>query len=182
MNTTAAALIEPRPGAHADTLGRVWRFGDDVDTDAMAPGAYMQFGVDRIAQHCLASLRPEFPSQVVAGDIVVAGRNFGVGSSREQAPQALARLGVRAVVAVSFAGLFYRNALNVGLAVVECPRADEIADGACARIDLATGRLDIPASGVTLPCEPMPAFLLDILNDGGLMPNLRRRLQKGLPS
>ncbi|MBN9425704.1 MAG: 3-isopropylmalate dehydratase [Burkholderiales bacterium] len=181
MNKMPPALAQPRPGiaGSADALGRVWRFGDDVDTDAMAPGAYMQFGVDRIAQHCLSSLRPEFPVEVAIGDIVVGGSNFGMGSSREQAPQALVRLGVRAVVAVSFAGLFYRNALNVGLAAVECPRAKEIADGVRARIDLAAGHFEIPATGVTLPCEPIPAFLLELLNDGGLIPNLRRRLRNG---
>jgi 3-isopropylmalate/(R)-2-methylmalate dehydratase small subunit len=156
--------------------GRIWRFGNDVDTDAMAPGAYMRFGIDKIAEQCLKSLRTEFPADVRHGDILVAGRNFGVGSSREQAPQALVRLGVTAVVAVSFAGLFYRNALNVGLAVITCPNTVDIADGDHARLDLASGSLEVIESGRSFQCEPIPAFLLEMLNDGGLVPNLRRRL------
>ncbi len=158
------------------SIGRTWKFGEDVDTDAMAPGAYMKFGIDRIATHCLESLRPDFASHVQPGDIVVAGRNFGIGSSREQAPQALRHLGVAAVVAVSFAGLFNRNALNVGLPVVECAEAERIEDGVTARVDCAAGRIELPGVGLVLSCKPIPPFLLEMLNDGGLMPHLRRRL------
>lgn len=160
------------------SVARVWKFGNDVDTDAMAPGAYMKFGIDQIAAHCLEGLRPEFPSQVRSGDIVVGERNFGIGSSREQAPQALRQLGVAAVVAVSFAGLFYRNALNLGLPVVVCPEAGAIEDGVSAQLDFVAGRIELPAAGRVLACEPIPAFLLEMLNDGGLLPHLRRRLKK----
>jgi len=155
---------------------RVWRFGDDVDTDAIAPGAYMKFGIDRMASHCMEGLRPEFASSVRPGDVVVAGRNFGIGSSREQAPEALRHLGVSAVVAVSFAGLFYRNAMNLGLAVVVCPRAGEIDDGTTARVDLANGRVELPGLRQSFDCEPIPAFLLGMLRDGGLIASLKRRL------
>ena len=155
---------------------RVWKFGDNVDTDAMAPGAYMKFGIDRIAEHCLAALRPEFAATVRTGDIVVAGRNFGVGSSREQAPQALRHLGVAAVVASSFAGLFYRNALNIGLPALICAAADDIEDGVPAVVDIAAGRIHLPADGRVLDCEPIPTFLIDMLNDGGLLAHLKRRL------
>ena len=144
----------------------------------MAPGPTMKFGIERIAAHCLASLRPEFPGQVRPGDVVVAGRNFGIGSSREQAPQALRHLGVAAVVAHSFSGLFYRNALNVGLPVVVSHALGQIEDGEPLRVDVAAGRIELPARGQVLPCEPIPDFLIDMLSDGGLLPHLRRRLTR----
>jgi len=95
--------------------GRAWVFGDNVDTDVLAPGQYMKLGIEEIARHCLESVDPAFAGSVQAGDVVVGRRNFGTGSSREQAPQALKQLGVAALVAESFAGLFYRNAINLGL-------------------------------------------------------------------
>ena len=157
------------------STSRVWKFCNDVDTDSMAPGEYMKFGIGQIAEHCLESLRPEFASLVRPGDVVVAGRNFGTGSSREQAPQALRELGVAAVVAVSFAGLFYRNALNLGLPVVICAEADAIEDGATVKVDFEAGRIELPAEGRVLVCEPIPPFLLEMIKDGGLVASLRRR-------
>jgi len=159
------------------STGRTWKFGDNVDTDAMAPGAYMKFGIEQIAAHCLESLRPEFAAQVRPGDIVIGGRNFGVGSSREQAPQALRHLGVAAVVAVSYAGLFYRNALNLGLPVVVCAEAPTIDDAVTAQVDFEAGRIELPAAQRIFACEPIPRFLLEMLNDGGLLPHLARRLK-----
>jgi 3-isopropylmalate/(R)-2-methylmalate dehydratase small subunit len=94
---------------------KAWVFGDNVDTDVIVPGRYMKFGIDEISRHCMESAAPEFARSVRKGDVVVAGRNFGAGSSREQAPEALKHLGVSALVAESFAGLFYRNAINLGL-------------------------------------------------------------------
>jgi len=108
---------------------RVWRVGADIDTDALAPGAYMKFGIDEIARHCLQRVRPEFAAQVQPGDVLVAGPNFGIGSSREQAAAALVRLGVAAVIAPSFNGLYFRNAFNVGLLLLTCPQAESLADG-----------------------------------------------------
>ena len=108
---------------------RVWRLGADVDTDALAPGGWMQHGVDVIAQHCLEALRPDFAPGVQAGDVVVAGPNFGIGSSREQAAAALRHLGVAAVIAPSYSGLFFRNAFNLGLLLVTCRDAERIAEG-----------------------------------------------------
>lgn len=161
---------------------RVWKFGDDVDTDAMAPGAYMKFGIAGIAAHCMEGLRPEFAPTARPGDLIVAGRNFGVGSSREQAPQALLHLGVAAVVAVSFAGLFYRNALNVGLPVMVCPQAGDIGEGSLATVDFTRGRVEVPALNRSYDCEPIPPFLLEMLNNGGLLLSLRRRFNpKVLP-
>lgn len=159
--------------------GRAWRFGDGVDTDAMAPGQYMTLPIEQLARHCLEGLRPEFAGAVQCGDVLVAGRNFGIGSSREQAPQALKQLGIRAVIAASFAGIFYRNALNLGLAVLVCEQAERIPDGTPVEIDPIRGHIVLPALGLTLDCEPLPAFLLDMVEDGGLLPHLKKRLARG---
>ena len=121
--------------------GRAWVFGDNVDTDALAPGAYVKYGIDEIARHCLESIDPAFAANVRAGDVLVGGRNFGAGSSREQAAEALRHLGVAAVVAPSFAGIFYRNALNLGLLALVCPSAGRIRAGARVRIDREAAQL-----------------------------------------
>ncbi|MDF3836660.1 3-isopropylmalate dehydratase [Cupriavidus basilensis] len=160
---------QPLPG------GRIWRFGDNVDTDQMAPGTHMKGGVAEIARHCLAGLRPEFPATVRAGDLLVAGRNFGTGSSREQAPQALRQLGVAAVIASSFAGLFYRNAINLGLPVLICRDTSRLLDGGCARLALERAALLLP-DGSHVACEPIPEFLCALLRAGGLVPHLKARL------
>ena len=164
--------------AKAARQGRIWRFGDGIDTDAMAPGQYMKLPIAEIARHCLEGVRPEFPASVQPGDVVVAGANFGIGSSREQAPQALAILGVAGVVAVSFAGLFYRNAINLGLPVLVCRDIGRLADGATAELDASAARLTL-ADGKTVDLEPMPLFLLDIVQAGGLIPHLKASLARG---
>ena len=159
------------------SAGRIWRFGDGIDTDAMAPGRYMKLGIEAIARHCMEDVRPEFAREARPGDVVVAGRNFGVGSSREQAPQALATLGIAAVVAQSFAGLFYRNAVNLGLPVLVCKDIDTLADGRGARFDLDAAALALE-DGTVVQLEPIPAFLRDIINAGGLIPHLERTLAR----
>ena len=155
--------------------GRVWRFGDGIDTDAMAPGQYMKLPIEELARHCMEVVRPEFAAGVRPGDVVVAGANFGIGSSREQAPQALATLGVAGVIAVSFAGLFYRNAINLGLPVLVCRDIGPLEDGAAAALDAAASQLTL-GDGTTIHLEPMPRFLLDIVEAGGLIPHLKRTL------
>ncbi|MEN7528793.1 3-isopropylmalate dehydratase [Cupriavidus sp. DL-D2] len=170
--------VSPAPSTKDCKPGRIWRFGDDVDTDAMAPGLYMKAGIDALAQHCLENLRPDFPGSVRHGDIVVAGGNFGMGSSREQAPQALRHLGVAAVLASSFSGLFYRNAINLGLPVLVCPHAEALADGARGTFDLATASVWL-ADGSSVACEPVPDFLRAMLEAGGLVPHLKARLKGG---
>ncbi|GJG94606.1 3-isopropylmalate dehydratase [Cupriavidus pauculus] len=167
--------MTPAPDFPHPPAGRVWRFGNDVDTDAMAPGRYMKSSLDELARHCLATLRPEFPGGVRPGDIVVAGANFGMGSSREQAAQALKHLGVAAVLAPSFAGLFYRNAINLGLPVLVCPRTDALTDGIHATFDLDGARVTLD-DGTHVPCEPVPEFLRALLRAGGLIPHLKVRL------
>lgn len=160
------------------TEGRAWVVGDNLDTDALAPGKYMKFAIEEIARHCLESLRPEFAASVRPGDILVAGRNLGAGSSREQAPQALRHLGVAAVIAPSFAGLFYRNALNLGLPALVCAEAGRIKDGERVELDLAKATLKLVDSGDTLACEPIPPHLIQLLADGGLIPHLEKRLAR----
>jgi 3-isopropylmalate/(R)-2-methylmalate dehydratase small subunit len=169
---------DPVPGSGPGGASRIWRFGDGIDTDAMAPGQYMKLGIDELARHCLEGVRPEFSAAVRPGDLVVAGRNFGIGSSREQAPQALARLGVAAVIAVSFAGLFYRNAINLGLPVLVCPDAGRLQDGEAATLDLEAATL-VTQGGLEVEVEPMPQFLLDIVRSGGLIAHLQRTLSPG---
>ncbi|MDJ0944861.1 MAG: 3-isopropylmalate dehydratase [Kiloniellales bacterium] len=157
--------------------GKAWVYGDDVDTDALAPGAYMKAPIEVLAAHCLEAIDPSFAAGVKPGDVVVGGRNFGLGSSREQAAQALRHLGVVAVVAESFAGLFYRNALNLGLAVLVCPEARSIRFGDKLRVDPAAGRIENLTSGDVLACEPIPDFLMAMLRDGGLVPHLEKKIE-----
>ena len=156
------------------TLHQVWKFGADIDTDALAPGAYMKLDIDGIAPHCLEAVRPEFAAAVRPGDVLVAGANFGIGSSREQAPAALVHLGLRAVIAPSYSGLFFRNAFNLGLLLLTCARADELQDGAMLDLDLRSLTI-ISANGSRLACEPIPQFLLDMVASGGLLNQLRKK-------
>ena len=156
---------------------KVWKLGDDIDTDVLAPGTYMKLGIDGIAPHCLESVRPDFASGVRPGDVLVAGANFGIGSSREQAAAALVYLGVRAVIAPSYSGLYFRNAFNLGLLLLTCARAGELADGEAVTLDLKALTVT-SAAGVVLPCEPIPQFLLDMVAAGGLLNQLRQRMRQ----
>ncbi len=165
----------------ATVTRRVWKFGADIDTDQLAPGAYMKLGIEGIAPHCLEGVRPEFAGQVRPGDVIAAGPNFGIGSSREQAAGALVQLGVRAVIAPSFSGLYFRNAFNLGLLLLTCPEAESLQDGEQITLDLQALQLRT-ASGRTLPCDPIPDFLLDMVAAGGLLNQLRRRLRPGSAS
>jgi len=155
---------------------KVWKLGADIDTDQLAPGAYMKLGIADIATHCLEGVRPEFASQVRAGDVIAAGPNFGIGSSREQAAGALVQLGVRAVIAPSYSGLYFRNAFNLGLLLLTCPEAEGLEEGEAITLDLP-GRAVIRAGGQRLACEPIPDFLLDMVRAGGLLPQLKKALQ-----
>jgi 3-isopropylmalate/(R)-2-methylmalate dehydratase small subunit len=157
---------------------KAWVLGDDVDTDVLAPGAYMKYGIEEIAKHCLESVEADFSRQVKPGDFIVAGRNFGAGSSREQAPAALKHLGVAALVAESFAGLFYRNAINLGLPAVACAQAKRIRQGDQLTVDISAGCITNLTTGETLACEAIPAHLMPMLRDGGLLAHLEKRLKK----
>ena len=156
---------------------RAWVFGDNIDTDVIAPGRYMKYGIDEIARHCMEALDPAFATSVRQGDVVVGGRNFGAGSSREQAPEALKQLGVAALIAESYAGLFYRNAINLGLPALVCAQARHIRAGDELHVDAAAGRIENRTTGETLAAEPVPAFLMQIIRDGGLLAHLEKRLR-----
>jgi len=155
---------------------RTWRLPADVDTDQLAPGHTMKHGIDVVARHCLESVRPEFASGVRRGDVIVAGPGFGIGSSREQAASVLVHLGLSAVVAPSYAGLYFRNAFNVGLLLLTCAQAPAIEDGETIAVDARAGRIT-RADGQVLACDPIPGFLLDMVEAGGLLPQLKRRLE-----
>ena len=165
-------------GLHTASTHRVWRLGADVDTDVLAPGAYMKLGIDGIAPHCLETLRPDFAREVRPGDVIAAGPGFGIGSSREQAAGALRHLGVAAVIAPSYSGLFFRNAYNLGLLLLTCPEAETLAEGEAVRLDLqAVGAPAVlAADGRRLACAPVPDFLLAMVNAGGLFHLLRQRI------
>ena len=165
----------------SETTHRVWRLGADIDTDALAPGHAMKYGIDVIASHCLEALRPDFASGVRPGDVVVAGPNFGIGSSREQAAAVLVHLGVAAVIAPSYSGLYFRNAFNVGLLLLTCAEADSLREGEHIGLDRNTPAVR-SADGRTLACEPVPDFLGEMVEAGGLLQLLRRRMAAKGPS
>ncbi|HOO04202.1 MAG TPA: 3-isopropylmalate dehydratase small subunit [Methanomassiliicoccales archaeon] len=157
--------------------GRVWKYGDHVNTDVIIPGRYLDdYDVRSMAKHALEDLDPRFAKDVAYGDVIVAGLNFGCGSSREQAPLALKHAGVGAVVAISFARIFFRNAVNVGLPVVELDATGMFERGDVALINLEKGVIVNETTGRTGRFEPLPDFLLDILRDGGLVPHTAKRL------
>ena len=156
-------------------MARAFVFGDDIDTDQLAPARYLRAPAEDMAQHCLERIAPDFARTVRPGDIVVGGRNFGLGSSREQAAVALKVLGVGAVLARSFARIFYRNAINVGLPVLILPEDAEIADGEEVVVDPAGGAVMLPARGERIPVPSLPPHLLALIVDGGLIAHLERR-------
>jgi 3-isopropylmalate/(R)-2-methylmalate dehydratase small subunit len=163
------------------TQARAWRLGADIDTDVLAPGHAMKHGIEVIARHCLESVRPEFAGTVQAGDVIVAGPNFGIGSSREQAAQVLVQLGVAAVIAPSYSGLYFRNAFNVGLLLLTCPQAEQIGEGERIAFDSRAARI-VRADGQVLACEPIPDFLLAMVEAGGLLAQLQQRFQPRTPA
>jgi len=148
--------------------GRVWRFGDDVDTDAIIPGRFLTLYDPReLAKHAFEGTRDDFAGGAQDGDLIVAGRNFGCGSSREHAPLALKGAGIRVIVAGSFARIFYRNAINSGMLPLVCAAAGEIRDGKTAELDPEGGMLTV--DGKRYELEPVPAFLREIVDAGGLV-------------
>jgi 3-isopropylmalate/(R)-2-methylmalate dehydratase small subunit len=155
--------------------GRTHVYGDKVDTDLLAPGAYMKKPIAEMARHCLEAVDPDFVARARPGDIVVGGSQFGAGSSREQAASALLLNGIACVLAVSFARIFYRNALNLGLPALTCPTAREIAPGIELTVDPVAGVAIELATGRRHPCEPIPPHLMAMISAGGLLPHLEQR-------
>jgi 3-isopropylmalate/(R)-2-methylmalate dehydratase small subunit len=161
--------------------GRIWKFGSDVDTDAIIPARYLnQSDPKELAKHVMEEERPEFLREVKKGDILLAEKNFGCGSSREHAPLALKAAGVSCIIARTYARIFYRNSLNLGLPLLESPEASEgIKDGDRVRINLATGEIFNLTQNMKFRANPVPAFMQDLLKDGGLIRHLRKRGLKG---
>jgi 3-isopropylmalate/(R)-2-methylmalate dehydratase small subunit len=155
--------------------GRVWKFGDHVDTDLIIPARYLSVSDDQeLAKHCFVDLRPDFIKEVRPGDIAVAGVNFGCGSSREHAPRAMKAAGIGAVIAKSFARIFYRNAFNIGLPILESDEAPEqIGEGDRVSIDLSTGLIVELGNGKRFSARPIPDFMRAILKSGGLVEYLK---------
>lgn len=155
--------------------GRVWMFGDHVDTDLIIPARYLSVSDEQeLAKHCFTDCRPDFVKDVRAGDIAVAGVNFGCGSSREHALWAMKAAGIGAVIAKSFARIFYRNAFNIGLPILESDEAPEqIREGDRVSIDLSTGAIVELSSGKSFSARPIPDFMRAILKSGGLVNYLK---------
>lgn len=161
--------------------GRVWKYGDDVDTDVIIPARYLNVSTPQeLALHCMEDIDPSFASTVQPGEMIVAGENFGCGSSREHAPLAIKGSGIACVVAKSFARIFYRNAINIGLPILECPEAvEDVEKGDQLTVDLKAGTITNLRTGRTYRTSPFPDFIMEIIQAGGLVPYSRRRIEEG---
>ena len=155
--------------------GTVFKFGDNVDTDVIIPARYLNSSDPaELATHCMEDIDKDFIKNVKKGDIIVAEKNFGCGSSREHAPIAIKAAGVSCVIAETFARIFYRNAINIGLPILECPAASEaIAEGDTVSIDFDTGVITDETTGQTFQAAPFPPFIQNIIAKGGLMNSLK---------
>ena len=156
---------------------KVYKYGDNVDTDVIIPARYLNAPDEKsLASHCMEDIDAQFSSTVEPGDIMVAGANFGCGSSREHAPLALKACGVKCVIAASFARIFYRNAINIGFPILECPEAAAaILPGDAVRVDFKTGVITDETQGRTFQAAPFPAFIDGIIESGGLLKSLKAR-------
>ena len=163
-------------------MRRLWLFEETINTDVLAPGFYMKSPLAELSQHCIEAVRPEFASKVKKGDVLLAGENMGVGSSREQAAEVLKFLGISCIIAKSFAGIFYRNAINLGLPAFLLPKDSqlpkEFVDGSSVVFDFENSILFLEGSGIQINLEPLPAFLQELINDGGLVPHLEKRFEE----
>jgi len=160
--------------------GRIWKFGSDVDTDAIIPARYLnQSDPKELAKHVMEEERPDFFKEIKRGDILLADKNFGCGSSREHAPLALKAAGVSCIIAKTFARIFYRNSLNLGLPLLESPEASEgIKDGDRVRVNLSTGEIFDLTQSRKFRANSIPTFMQDLLKDGGLISHLRKEKSK----
>lgn len=158
--------------------GTVFRYGRDIDTDVIIPARYLNTSDPaELAKHCLEDLDTTFVKRAKPGDIIVADENFGCGSSREHAPVAIKAAGVSVVIAKSFARIFYRNAINIGLPIMECPEAcDAISDSDVVKVNADTGLITDETTGKTFQAQPFPPFIQEIINDGGLVARTKRVL------
>lgn len=157
--------------------GRAWKFGSNINTDAIIPARYLNvIDPEELAQHCMENENVRFNKEVKEGDVIVAETNFGCGSSREHAPIAIKAKKVSCVIAKSFARIFYRNAFNMGLPIIECDSApDGILDGQELEIDLEKGEIKNKTTGQSFKADPIPPFMQEIIDDGGLMEHIAKR-------
>ena len=155
--------------------GHVFKYGDNVDTDVIIPARYLNSpDGNELAKHCMEDIDKEFVNKVQKGDIIVANKNFGCGSSREHAPVAIKAAGIDCVIAKSFARIFYRNAINIGLPILECPAASEaINEGDIVSVNFDTGVITDETTGQTFQAAPFPEFIQNIIKQGGLMNSLK---------
>ncbi|NLV17656.1 MAG: 3-isopropylmalate dehydratase small subunit [Syntrophomonadaceae bacterium] len=160
-------------------VGKVYKFGSDIDTDAIIPARYLNTSdPQELARHCMEDADPNFPSVVQQGDIIVADKNFGCGSSREHAPIAIKAAGVSLVIARSFARIFYRNSVNIGLPILECPDCiDEIQTGDRLEVNLIKGEIKNNSTGKTYQAQPFPDFMQGIMDKGGLIEYVREKVK-----
>lgn len=156
--------------------GKVWKYGDNINTDIISPPQHMELSVAEAAKYTLSALDAEFAGKVGKGDILVAGNNFGSGSSRETSPLTLRYLGVGAIVAKFFARIFYRNAINIGLPVVECREADQISTNDVIEINFEQGRITNTTKSEVYNCSAIPPHILELVQEGGLVAYLKKRL------
>lgn len=156
--------------------GRVWKYGDNINTDIISPGQYLSLPIEQQAQHAMEAIDKDFPKKVQRGDIIVAGQNFGSGSSRETAQRILKHLGVGAIIATSFARIFYRNALNIGLPVVELADPTQIQEGDLIEVNLIEGKIINHTQGTEYVGTKLPPHLMEMVELGGLEPYLAKRL------
>lgn len=163
-----------------DIQGRVWKFGDAVDTDAVVSGKLLDAPLEEAAKYAFSNLRPEFAAQAAPGDVIVAGRNFGCGSSREQAASVLKIIGLDCVIAESFGRIFFRNAIAVGLPALVCPGVSEaFDDGDQASVSLADSRVVNPKNGRTLSARPLSPEMIAILEQNGVIEYLKELVRRG---
>lgn len=162
--------------------GSVWTFGDDVDTDVIIPACYLNTSdPDELASHVMEGAGREFPENVKAGDIIVAGKNFGCGSSREHAPIAIKAAGVSAVIASSFARIFYRNSFNIGLPIFEAPGiVDQCDKGDILEIDADTGVIRNLTKNTEITARPIPDFMQELIREGGLVEWTKKKIKAGV--
>ncbi len=162
------------------TTGKVWKYGDNVDTDVIIPARYLNTAShEELAKHCMEDIDTTFANEVVASDIIVAGENFGCGSSREHAPIAIKASGISLVIAKSFARIFYRNAINIGLAILEHPTiCDECSKNDVINFDLSTGIVKNTTTGKVYECAKFPEEIQKLVNSGGLINYTREKLSK----
>lgn len=159
--------------------GRVWCMGDYIDTDEILPAKYLNLTKpEELALHCMENLSPGFHAKVTGGDILVAGKNFGCGSSREHAPVAIVGCGIRCIIVESAARIFFRNAINIGLPVIELTSAGEIREGDTLKVDCTRGIIKNLTTGEEYKATPLPTFMQDILLSGGLVGHIEKRLQE----